>query len=48
MVENLRVIYGESREQLTADIEDVRTALQSIGKPYEVMIAEDDTIGCPV
>ena len=47
-MENLRLLYGERGEQLTADIEDVMTALESISKPSEVMIAEEDTIGCPV
>ena len=44
----MRLLYGERGEQLTADIEDVMTALESISKPSEVMIAEEDTIGCPV
>ena len=47
-MENLRLLYGERGEQLTADIEDGRTALQYISKPSEGMISEEDTIGCPV
>ena len=40
MVENLRVLYGERGEQMTADMEDVRKALDSLTGTHEEVHGE--------